>query len=118
MNLHKINSVIIFALIFFYLGIANSQNIDVSSQSYTLTVALKQSTSVEGINLVIEFDENIIQFKSATLINGFLSDWQQYIQVIQNKSIIALAISGDHLITGSGAYASITFNMIGPIAGI
>ncbi|MCP4104048.1 MAG: VWA domain-containing protein, partial [Desulfobacteraceae bacterium] len=54
----------------------------ISGSSLTIPVVLDQETDIQAIDIVIQFDENLLEPKEVTLIGGILEDWEDNVQVI------------------------------------
>ncbi|MCP4107226.1 MAG: hypothetical protein GY749_17070 [Desulfobacteraceae bacterium] len=79
-------------------------------------IVLDQETNIQAIDIVIQFDKNLLEPEEVTLIGGILEDWEDNVQVIADaEGRLAVKIFGTDEINGAGEVAFVTFNVTGPL---
>ncbi|CAN2045008.1 hypothetical protein GMMP13_1670001 [Candidatus Magnetomoraceae bacterium gMMP-13] len=102
------------------LKLSDEQGIPGSNISIPITLDNSTNTNIEGINISIMFNTNVLNITGATLTGGILENENYSLQV--NTSVsgqVTLAISANaNLFTGNGIIAYLQFEVVGNVGQI
>ncbi|CAN2047707.1 hypothetical protein GMMP1_40048 [Candidatus Magnetomoraceae bacterium gMMP-1] len=80
-------------------------------------IILSEVTEIEGIDIKIEFDENVLNVKDITLKGGILEYWNYELSdnTDHDGQVVFTIFAMADVISSSGEIAFITFNVVGDI---
>ncbi|CAN2039732.1 hypothetical protein GMMP15_130003 [Candidatus Magnetomoraceae bacterium gMMP-15] len=86
-----------------------------TGDSFTLPISLKdQDTGIEGIDIKIKFDKNVLNATNASLANGILNN-QNYsiVKNIADDEVTLVIYANSNLVTNNGDAVFINFDVVG-----